>query len=411
MKCRSCSADITLELVDLGTAPPSNSYLEPSALGNAEKWFPLSVIVCEACWLVQTEYSPSEELFDASYAYFSSFSSSWLAHAEQSVALAVERFGLDGSSHVVEVAANDGYLLQYVKARGIPCLGVEPTHSTAEAARAKGIPIVEEFFGVALANKLVADGKAADVTFANNVLAHVPDIRDFAKGFAVLLEPEGVATFEFPHLLELIKGVQFDTIYHEHYSYLSLEAVSRVFEHAGLSIFDVESLPTHGGSLRVMAQRTDTGRRTPTERVEAMRNAEREAGVTSRAFYEGFQAATDRIKNELVRFLLDAKRAGKRVAGYGAAAKGNTLLNYAGIKPDLVSFVVDRSPAKRGKFMPGSRIPIVDEMHLKRERPDFVVLFPWNLRRELEVQLAYVKEWGGALVLPTEPPQTRTLIS
>jgi hypothetical protein len=407
MKCRSCNAEVSLKLVDLGTAPPSNSYLAPSALAQAEKWFPLSVIVCESCWLVQTEYSPSEELFDPSYAYFSSFSSSWLAHSERSVALAIDRFGLGASSHVVEVAANDGYLLQYVRARGIPCTGIEPTHSTAEAARAKGIPIVEEFFGVELAKRLVAEGKSADVTFANNVLAHVPDIRDFATGFAVLLEPHGVAMFEFPHLLELIEGVQFDTVYHEHYSYLSLESVSRVFDHAGLSIFDVEQLGTHGGSLRVMAQRKDTGQRALTERAAAAHDAERKTGVTSRAFYEGFQAATDRIKDEFVRFLLDAKRAGKRVAGYGAAAKGNTLLNYAGVKSDLVSFVVDRSPSKCGKLMPGSRIPIVDETHLKAARPDYVVLFPWNLRRELEVQLAYVKDWAGELVLPSEPPHVR----
>ncbi len=251
---------------------------------------------------------------------------------------------------------------------------------------------------------MVAQGKAADVTFANNVLAHVPDIRDFAKGFAVMLKADGVATFEFPHLSELINGVQFDTIYHEHYSYLSLEAVARVFDHAGLSIFDVERIDTHGGSLRVMAQRADTGKRARTERADAVRDAEHHAGVTSRAFYEGFQRATERIKDGFLRFLLDAKRAGKRVAGYGAAAKGNTLLNYAGVKPDLVSFVVDRSPSKCGKLMPGSRIPIVDETHLKQARPDFVVLFPWNLRRELEVQLAYVKDWGGELVLPTDPP-------
>lgn len=403
MKCRFCSAAITLRLVDLGSAPPSNAYLTKDALGKAESWFPLSVVVCEKCWLVQTEYSPAEALFDPEYAYFSSFSESWLAHAERSVAEARERFGLGPSSHVVEVAANDGYLLQFVKRRGIPCTGIEPTRSTADAARKKGIPIVEEFFGTALAERLVRDGKAADATFANNVLAHVPDILDFVRGFRVLLKDDGVAQFEFPHLVKMIEDVSFDTIYHEHYSYLSLTAVQRIFDEAGLSLFDVATLSTHGGSLRVFAQRKDTGRRPVTERLTSLLAKEASAGVKTPAYYGRFQVETDRIKDDFLRFLLDAKKAGKKVVGYGAAAKGNTLMNYAGVRPDLVGFVVDRNPAKQDKFLPGSRIPIVPEARIREERPDYVVLFPWNLKTELDQQLAYVAEWGGRTVIPTSP--------
>jgi SAM-dependent methyltransferase len=299
---------------------------------------------------------------------------------------------------VVEVAANDGYLLQYVKARGIPCTGVEPTASTAAAARAKGIDIVEAFFGVDLARTLVAQGKQADLTAANNVLAHVPDINDFVAGFALLLKEQGVATFEFPHLLKLLAETQFDTIYHEHFSYLSLTAVQRVFAANGLAVFDVEELPTHGGSLRVYAQRVDAGKHVTSARVAQVLAAEKSSGMLSAAHYRDFQARTNRIKYELTRFLLDAKRDGKRVAAYGAAAKGNTLLNYAGIRADLIDFVVDRNPAKQDKYMPGSRIPIASEERLKREKPDYVLILPWNLKTELVVQLAYVKDWGGKLV-------------
>jgi hypothetical protein len=399
MKCRHCASELKLPLVDLGSAPPSNSYLTEHTLHAPEKWFPLRVLVCEQCWLVQTEdFTQADALFDADYAYFSGFSTSWLAHAEHYVADMSARLNLGAQSHVVEVAANDGYLLQYVKARGIPCTGIEPTASTAAAARAKGIPIVEAFFGTDLARSLVADGKQADMTTANNVLAHVPDINDFVGGFAILLKAHGVATFEFPHVLKLLTETQFDTIYHEHFSYLSLTAVQRVFAANGLTVFDVEELPTHGGSLRVFAQRTDTGNHAASPRVLEVLTAERTSGMLSADYYRDFQARTNRIKYELTRFLLDAKRGGMRVAAYGAAAKGNTLLNYAGIRADLIDFVVDRNPAKQNKFMPGSRIPIVSEERLKQAKPDYVLILPWNLKAELSDQLAYVNNWGGRLV-------------
>lgn len=399
MKCRHCGTELKLPMVDLGSAPPSNAYLTEQTLHAPEKWFPLRVLVCEHCWLAQTEdFAQADELFDSEYAYFSGFSNSWLAHSVRYVADMVARFTLTADSHVVEVAANDGYLLQYVKARNIPCTGVEPTASTAEAARAKGIPIVEEFFGIRLAQELVAQGKQADLTAANNVLAHVPDINDFVGGFSVLLKPQGVATFEFPHLLRLIAENQFDTIYHEHFSYLSLSAVDRIFSANGLSVFDVEEHPTHGGSLRVFAQRSDTGRQARNTRVDALLECESQAGMLSAEYYSDFQRKTEQVKNGFLEFLLEAKRHGKSVAAYGAAAKGNTLMNFAGVRPDLVSFVVDRNPAKQGKYMPGSRIPIVAEAVLREKRPDYVVILPWNLRNEVMQQLDYVQGWGGRLV-------------
>jgi SAM-dependent methyltransferase len=399
MKCRHCGSELELPLVDLGSAPPSNAYLTAQTLKAPEKWFPLRVLVCERCWLAQTEdFAQARELFDADYAYFSGFSSSWLAHCERYVADMVARLGLDADSHVVEVAANDGYLLQYVRARNIPCTGVEPTAGTAAAARARGIPIVEDFFGVRLAQELAAQGKQADLTIANNVLAHVPEINDFAAGFAVLLKPQGVATFEFPHLLKLIADRQFDTIYHEHFSYLSLTAVDRIFTVNGLTVFDVEEHPTHGGSLRVFAQRSGTGQRSRVARVDELLDCECQAGMTTARYYAGFQAKTDKVKNDFLMFLMDAKRRGRSVAAYGAAAKGNTLMNYAGIRPDLIAFVADRNPVKQGKYMPGSRIPITDELQLKSFKPDYVVILPWNLKAEIIRQLDYVKAWGGRLV-------------
>jgi SAM-dependent methyltransferase len=399
MKCRHCESELALSLLDLGSAPPSNAYLTERMLRAPEKWFPLRVLVCEHCWLVQTEdFAQVQELFDADYAYFSGFSSSWLAHCKRYVALMEARFQLGAGSHVVEVAANDGYLLQFVKARNIPCTGVEPTASTAAAARAKGIQIVEDFFGVRLARELVAQGKQADLTAANNVLAHVPDINDFVRGFAVLLKPNGVATFEFPHLLKLIAESQFDTVYHEHFSYLSLTAVNRIFAPNRLTVFDVEEHPTHGGSLRVFAQRSDTGQHPRSVNVDELLERECRAGMTSASYYAGFQAKTDKVKNDFLAFLLDAKRQGQSVAAYGAAAKGNTLMNYGGIRSDLISFVVDRNPAKQGKYMPGSRIPIVDESQLNTFKPDYVVILPWNLKAEVTQQLEYIKAWGGRFV-------------
>jgi hypothetical protein len=399
MKCRHCGSELKLPLVDLGSAPPSNAYLTEDTLKAPEKWFPLRVLVCEQCWLVQTEdFAQAAELFAPEYAYFSGFSSSWLAHAERYVADMVARFKLAGDSHVVEVAANDGYLLQYVKALNIPCTGVEPTASTVAAARAKGIPIVADFFGVRLANVLVAEGRPADLAVANNVLAHAPAINDFVAGFSVLLKQQGVATFEFPHLLKLISETQFDTIYHEHFSYLSLTAVNGIFADNGLTVFDVEQHPTHGGSLRVFAQRSDTGRHLRSAKVDHLLRSEAQAGMTTAEYYAGFQARADKLTNDFRRFLLEAKREGKSVVAYGAAAKGNTLMNYAGVRSDLISFVVDRNPVKQGKFMPGSRIPIVNEKQLQDARPAYVIILPWNLRAEVMQQLDYIRAWGGRLV-------------
>jgi 2-polyprenyl-3-methyl-5-hydroxy-6-metoxy-1,4-benzoquinol methylase len=399
MKCRHCGSEISLKLIDLGSAPPSNAYLTQLTMRRPEKWFPLKVLVCEACWLVQAEsYSRAAELFNDEYAYFSSFSDQWLKHAERYVSTMTDRFGLTTESHVIEVASNDGYLLQYVQQHNIPCLGIEPTASTSAAARLKGIKTIEEFFGTNLANRLAKQGKQADLMVANNVLAHVPDINDFAAAFAVLLKPQGVATFEFPHLMHLIEENQFDTIYHEHFSYLSFTTVVKIFSANGLKVFDVEELLTHGGSLRVYAQRKDSGIHPVNQSVTELLNREAAAGMNSASYYKRFQAHADKVKNDFLTFLLEAKRAGKTVAGYGAAAKGNTLMNYAGVRPDLLPYVVDRNPAKQDKFMPGSRIPIVAEEHLKQDRPDYVLILPWNLRAEVSRQLEYIHEWGGKFV-------------
>jgi SAM-dependent methyltransferase len=400
MTCRHCRSKASVPFLDLGAAPPSNAYLTREQLSAPETWYPLRLFACTQCWLVQTEdFAHHADLFSSDYAYFSSFSASWLAHADRYVGRMVERFGLGDSSYVIEVASNDGYLLQYVKARGIPCLGIEPTAGTATAARGRGIETIERFFGLALAEELAAQDRQADLTAANNVLAHVPDINDFVSGFARLLKPVGVATFEFPHLLRMVQEHQFDTAYHEHFSYLSLTAMQRIFAANGLAVFDVEELPTHGGSLRVLAQRADAGRRPTEARVQALLADEAQAGVESPAFYQSFQAKAVRVKRDFLAFLLDAQRQGKRVAAYGAAAKGNTLLNYAGIRPDLIEFVVDRNPAKQGKYMPGSRIPIVEESRIDETRPDYVVILPWNLKAEVMQQLTRIRDWGARFVV------------
>lgn len=399
MKCRHCSALLTLPLIDLDAAPPSNSYLSTQDLSQPETWYPLRVLVCDQCWLVQTEdFAARDTLFSKDYAYFSSFSQSWLAHAKAYVDAVVDRFHLNATSHVIELASNDGYLLQYVQARAIPCLGIEPTTSTANAARAKGIAVVEAFFGRDLAQHLVDTNRAADLVVANNVLAHVPDINDFVAGVVQVLKPGGVATFEFPHLLQLIDGMQFDTIYHEHFSYLSLTAVETIFKAHGLALFDVEALPTHGGSLRVFAQSASTPTHSITAAVARTLENERAAGVKTQAYYQNMQHSAEKISRDLLAFLLEAQRTGKRVAAYGAAAKGNTLLNFAGIRRTLLPWVVDRNPAKQGKFLPGSRIPIVSEERISQDKPDYILLLPWNLRDELRAQLAFTKEWGARLV-------------
>jgi SAM-dependent methyltransferase len=399
MRCRHCARELSLQFLDLGSAPPSNAYLTAAQLSAPERWYPLRVLVCEGCWLVQTEdFAGAQELFAPDYAYFSSFSAGWLDHSRRYVEAMVARFGLSPQSLVVEVAANDGYLLQYVQARGLPCLGIEPTASTAEAARAKGIAIVQEFFGRDLARRLRKEGRRADLMVANNVLAHVPDINDFVAGFAELLAPGGVATFEFPSLSRLVEGCQFDTVYHEHFSYLSLTAAERVLAASGLRLFDVEELPTHGGSLRLFAERADTASRAKTPRLGILRAREIAQGMQSSAFYAGFQPRADAVKNAFLRFLLDARRDGIAVAGYGAAAKGNTLLNYAGVRADLIPFVVDRNPAKQSRFLPGSRIPVVAEEALRQARPGFIVILPWNLKDELAAQLDYARSWGARFV-------------
>ena len=399
MKCRHCNALLTLPLIDLGFAPPSNAYLSTPQLKEAEKKYPLRVLVCQTCWLAQTEdFAQAHELFDADYAYFSSFSSTWLEHAKRYVNEMSARFHLKASSHVVEVAANDGYLLQYFNAANIPCTGVEPTASTAAAARVKGIDIVQEFFGAALANTLVAQGKQADLTAANNVLAHVPDINDFVAGFTLLLKANGVATFEFPHLMQLMALNQFDTIYHEHFSYLSLTAVRRIFAANGLTIFDVEEHPTHGGSLRVFAQRADTGKQPVYENVSKIICEEDSMGVQNEKYYLAFQARAEKVKDNFVSFLADAKRRGKTVAAYGAAAKGNTLMNFAKLGADLIQYVVDKNPAKQGKFMPGSHIPIVSPEALQSQRPDYLVILPWNIADEVMQENAALAELGTQFV-------------
>lgn len=399
MKCRHCQSAVKLPLIDLRSAPPSNAYLNENTLKLPEKYYPLKIMVCEQCWLVQTEdFANADELFNHDYAYFSGFSQSWLAHCQQYVDEMVKRFDLTSAHLVIEIAANDGSLLQYVNAHKIPCIGIEPTASTAYAARKKGITIIEEFFGVTLANTLVAQKRQADLMIANNVLAHVPDINDFVAGFAILLTENGVATFEFPHLYQLIDQHQFDTIYHEHFSYLSLIAVNNLFRANGLTIFDVEELKTHGGSLRVYAQRSDTGKQLLSTNVNLLLKKEISLGLNTAHYYKDFQSKANIIKADFINFLKQAKKENKQVVGYGAAAKGNTLLNYAQVDSDLISCIVDKNPAKQGKFMPGSQIPILDESVLKRIKPDYVLILPWNIKCEIMQQLDYVKKWDAKFV-------------
>jgi 2-polyprenyl-3-methyl-5-hydroxy-6-metoxy-1,4-benzoquinol methylase len=398
MKCRFCATSLHDVFLDLGTAPPSNAFLTADALQAPEAWFPLKLFTCTDCHLVQVdEVQQHERLFSPDYAYFSSYSRSWLQHAEQYVSKVVPRLGLAAGSLVVEVASNDGYLLQYVAARGIPCVGIEPTAGTAQAARARGVETEEQFFGETFAREFATRRGLADLIIGNNVLAHVPNINDFIAGFASLLAPQGVVTVEFPHLLELVANHQFDTVYHEHISYLSFHTVRRMFAEHGLRVWDVESLPTHGGSLRVWACKSDAAY-AETPAVAAMLRQEQVAGMFELPWYQGFQAVAEKVKDDFLAFLLARKREGKKVAGYGAAAKGNTLLNFAGVRADLVAFVADASPHKQGRFLPGARIAVVDEQHLREARPDYIIVLPWNLRAEITAQLAYIREWGGRFV-------------
>lgn len=399
MRCRYCRSKLSKPFLDLGTAPPSNAYLSKHQLRETEVWLPLRVSVCEQCWLAQIEdYAERESLFTQDYAYFSSVSNSWLIHSEQYVEEMVGRFALNTDSMVVEIAANDGYLLQYVQKRGIPCYGIEPTQSTAKLARAKSIDIVQDFFGMSLAQSLVDQGKTADLIVANNVLAHVPDINDFVSGVVHLLKFNGVATFEFPHLLRMVEEAQFDTVYHEHYSYLSFGTVIRIFSRAGLQVFDVQEISTHGGSLRVYSQRIESQSRIVVPAVANLLAKEKTAGIEGLTFYSEFQPAAERVKNDLLAFLIDAKRRRKSVVAYGAAAKGNTLLNFSGVRGDLLSFVCDAASSKQGMYLPGSRIPIVPPGVLAKKRPDFVLILPWNIAREIMDQAEFIHDWGGKFV-------------
>lgn len=397
--CRFCGVPVSRTVVDLGMSPPCESFLTAEQLNHAEAFSPLHVRVCDACHLVQLEeYVAADEIFGGEYAYFSSYSTSWVEHARRYAEARVPELGLDADSLVVEIASNDGYLLQHFVERGIPVLGIEPADNVAEAARERGVRTHVGFFGRALAEELVAAGHRADLMAANNVLAHVPDINDFVAGFATLLAPDGVVTFEFPHLMRLIDEVQYDTIYHEHYSYLSLITVRSVLAAHGLEVFDVEEIPTHGGSLRVFAGHD--GVHTTAPAVGELIAREERAGYLTPAPYEGFGAAVEASKRALLRYLIDQREAGRTVAAYGAPGKGNTLLNYCGIRTDLVAYAVDRNPYKHGRFTPGTHIPIHPPEHLARTRPDVILILPWNLKDEIATQLAYTREWGATLVVP-----------
>jgi hypothetical protein len=392
--CRNCGAELTRTLVDLGSMPLANSYVSPEQAGAPDPIYPLHARVCDACLLVQVDdVVPAEEIFDDGYAYFSSFSDTWLTHCRAFAAEATRRYGLSPETLVIEIASNDGYLLQYFVQRGIPVLGIEPTANTAAAAEARGVPTRVAFFGGKLAESLKAEGLRPALICSANVLAHVPDIRDFVAGVAVLLEGEAVYTVEFPHLANLISQVQFDTIYHEHYSYLSLAAVERIFEAAGLRVFDVETLPTHGGSLRVHACLRGAAQAV-TPRVAAVRAAEAAAALDRPEGYAGFEAKVRAVRDGLLDHLTRAKAAGRRVVAYGAAAKGNTLLNYCGIGPGLIDYVVDRNPAKQGRLLPGSRIPVRPVEALEADRPDEVLILPWNISNEIVSQLAALRAKG-----------------
>jgi hypothetical protein len=396
--CRHCAAPLRHTFLDLGFAPPSNAYLSADDLTRPESYYPLKLKVCDCCWLVQTEdYARAEELFSADYAYFSSTSTSWLAHAASYAQAMIQKLQLNQASHVIEIASNDGYLLKNFVAAGIPCLGIEPTASTAAEAEKRGIRVLREFFGEELGKRIAARGQLADLIAGNNVYAHVPDINDFTQGLKAVLKPTGTITLEFPHLMRMIEHTQFDTAYHEHFSYLSLHTVERIFSAAGLRICDVEELPTHGGSLRVYGCHAEADRQ-PTSAVANLLAVEARRGLQELATYQRFQAQANRVKDDLLAFLIEQKRAGKKVAAYGAAAKGNTLLNYAGVKGDLLPFVCDAAPAKQGKFMPGSHIPIRPPKTLVEQRPDYLLILPWNISSEVRDQNGQLAERGTRFV-------------
>ncbi len=402
MQCRFCNTELEHVFIDLVNSPASNSFLTREQLNEPETFFPLKVFTCHTCFLVQVdEYKKSDAIFDSNYAYFSSYSTSWLKHASDYADMMTKKFGYNANSLIMEIASNDGYLLQYFLQKGIQVMGVEPTANTAEVAIGKGIKTIIEFFGVELADRLANHWDVkADLLLGNNVLAHVPDIRDFVAGMKIILKENGVITMEFPHLMQLVENSQFDTIYHEHFSYLSFHTVKTIFESEGLAMFDVEEIPTHGGSLRIYAKHAENETRQASDRVEKLLKLEAEKGMTTLDWYEHFQEKALKVKLDLTEFLIQQKRAGKKVAAYGAAAKGNTLLNYCGIKNDLIEFVVDANPHKQDKYLPGSHIPVVKEEHLKQAIPDYVILLPWNLKEEIITQLSYIKDRGGRFVIP-----------
>ena len=405
--CRACRAPLELVFADLGSSPLANSYLSAEALAAAEPFYPLTVYVCERCWLCQLPAVARPEEIFSDYAYFSSYSASWVEHARRYCEAMRERFGLGTAQQVVEIASNDGYLLRHFLARGVPVLGVEPAANVAAAARQLGIPTEVCFFGLEAARDLAARGFSADLLVGNNVLAHVPELDDFVGGLAHLLKPAGVLTLEFPHLVRLVADNQFDTIYHEHYSYFSLASVERVLAAHGLELFDVEEISTHGGSLRLFGQRAGDGGRPVGARVAELRRRERELGVETRRYYETFAAQVRETKRKLLAFLIDAKRAGKTIVAYGAAAKGNTLLNYCGVRNDFLDYVVDASPHKQGRYLPGSRLPIHAPDRILATRPDYVLILPWNIRDEITRQMSAVREWGGRFVVAI--PETTVL--
>lgn len=402
MKCRHCNHELKHVFVDLDHSPIANAMLDQNQLSEPECHYPLKVLVCENCFLVQVdEFEKADKIFDSEYTYFSSFSTSWLAHAKKYVEMMMDRFHFDKNSLVVELASNDGYLLQYFKEKNIPVLGIDPTANTASVAEQKGIHTIVDFFSTKLAQKELADkNRKADLIIANNVLLHVPDLNDFVKGMQAGLKEKGIITAEFQYLIPLIRDCKFDTIYQEHYSYLSFHVIKRVFESVGLALFDVEELPSHGGSLRLFGKHKGDDSKPVTDRVVNLLKREKDAGVVSLDFYNNFQERVDTIKNDSLSFLIDEKRKGKKIVGYGAAAKGNTFLNYCGIKgTDIIDFVVDASPYKQNKYLPGSHIPVTDEKRISQYKPDYVIIFPWNLKKEISNQLSYIRDWGGKFVI------------
>jgi SAM-dependent methyltransferase len=398
--CRFCGVPLTHTFVDLGVSPLANSYLRADQLNQMEPFYPLHAYVCESCSLVQLPAMESPEHIFGDYAYFSSYSDSWLKHAKDYTDLMMERFGLGADHQVIEIASNDGYLLQYFKNKGVPVLGIEPARNVAQAAQDRGIPTVVKFFGVQTAQELASEQKFADLLIGNNVLAHVPDLNDFVRGMKIALKPGGIITMEFPHLMRLIEENQFDTIYHEHFSYFSFLAVRRVFAEHGLELFDVEELPTHGGSLRIYARHVEDPSKPVSQRVTGLAAREESGGFNTLQPYLAFGEKVKETKRSILEFLIQAKRAGKSIVGYGAPAKGNTLLNYCGIRTDCLDYTVDRSPHKQGHFLPGTRIPIFHPDKIEETRPDYVLILPWNLKDEIMEQMAHVRDWGGQFLVP-----------